>query len=142
MFVVDEKLTTRIFRLHSHKMHKQRLSEIKSKISNRINNSVPRTLRYQQFKRTGYVAQVKERKTSINRQNEKIFQIITDISSGKRGTCVQQILDSVRELPPPKSLNVSSRKKEAQRIIDDNQALAKRLNESERGVSFKKFDED
>ena len=142
MFVVDEKLTTRVFRLYSHKMHKKRLIDIKSKASNRINNSVPRTLKYQNIKRSGYVSQVKERISNIMRENQKNYRIMGDISAGRRGTSVHQILDSVRGIPQPKSLNLPSRKREAQRIIDDNEALAKRLNESNRGVSFQKFDDD
>lgn len=142
MFGVDEKLTSRVFRLHSHKLHKKRLIEIKAKVSNRINNSVPRTLKYQTLKRTGYISQVKERNNAIVRENQKILVMMEEISAGKRGTSVHQILDSIREIPQPKSLNVSTRKKEAQRIIDDNEALAKRLNDSNQGVSFQKFDEE
>jgi hypothetical protein len=37
---------------------------------------------------------------------------------------------------------MTSRKKEAQRIVEDNYALAKRLSESTRGVSFKRFDDE
>lgn len=142
MFGADEKLTSRVFRLYSHKLHKQRLVDIKSKLSTRINNSVPRTLKYQQIKRTGYMSQVKERKSNINRENEKIFQMITQISGGKRGSSIQYIIETTRQSPKPKSLNLPTRKKEAQRIIEENYALAQRLSESTRGVSFKKFDED
>ena len=140
--MLDEKLTSRVFRLYSHKLHKQRLNDIRSKISTRINNSVPRTLKYQNIKRTGYVSQVRERKTNINRENEKIFQVITKISEGKRASSIYSVIDSSRPSPKPKSLNLTTRKKEAQRIIEDNYALAKRLSESTRGVSFKKFDDD
>ena len=142
MYVVDEKLTTRKFRLHSHNLHKQRLTEIKNKASTRINNSVPRTLKFQQIKLSGFITQVKERKTNIQKENMKIYQIISKISSGKRGSSIQMILDSVKGQSQPKSLNLTSRKKEAQRIIDDNEALARRLNETNHGVSFSKFDEE
>lgn len=140
--MLDEKLTSRVFRLYSHKLHKQRLNDIRSKISTRINNSVPRTLKYQNIKRSGYVSQVRERKTNINRENEKIFQVITKISEGKRASSIYTVIDSSRPSPKPRSLNLTTRKKEAQRIIEDNYALAKRLSESTRGVSFKKFDDD
>ena len=123
-------------------MHKQRLIDIKSKASTRLNNSVPRTLKYQNIKHNGYVSQEKERKTNIVRENQKIFQIMEEISSGRRAASIHQVLDSVRGTSQPRSLNLPSRIKEAQRIIDDNNALAKRLNETNRGVSFQKFDED
>jgi Hemingway/CFA97 len=133
----DEKLTSRVFRLYSHKLHKQRLNMIKTKVSSRINNSVPRTLKYQNLKRTGYASQLKERMSHIQRENMKIYQVMNEISSGKRYNSL-----TTSNKVPPISLNYNFRKKEAQRIIDDNQALAKRLNGSSLGVSFKKFDED
>ncbi|OMJ78795.1 hypothetical protein SteCoe_21322 [Stentor coeruleus] len=117
--------------------HSERIKDIKKKYSNRIDNSTPSTRRNNSS--TNFLRL--EKKSQIHKNNIKLLNSITEISKGKRVSSTQLILDSIESLPKPKSLNVQSRRQDAQRIITDNEAMARRLNKSS-GLSFKKFDKE
>lgn len=134
---LDEKITNRWFWSKSQMRHSERIKDIKNKYSSRIDNSTPRTRRNNSS--TKFLRL--EKKSQIHKNNIKLLNSITEISKGKRASSTRLILDSIESLPKPKSLNVQSRKQEAQRIITDNEAMARRLYNSS-GLSFKKFDKD
>ncbi|OMJ92464.1 hypothetical protein SteCoe_4806 [Stentor coeruleus] len=134
---LDEKLTNRWFWSKSQTRHTEKLKEIKKHNAGRIDNSAPKTRRNNS---TSKFLEL-EKKIEMNRNNIKLLSSLTDISSGKRATSTRLILNSIGTLPKPKSLNVQSRKKEAQRIITDNEAFARRLNNSQ-NLSMKKLDKE
>ncbi|OMJ88696.1 hypothetical protein SteCoe_9316 [Stentor coeruleus] len=117
--------------------HSERIKDIKNKYSNRIDNSVPRTRRNNSS--TKFLRL--EKKSQIHKNNVKLLNSIAEISKGKRASSTQLILNSIESLPKPKSLNVQSRRHEAQRIITDNESMARRLCNSS-GLSFKKLDKE
>ena len=137
--VGDEKLTARWFWTKSQQKHSQRVREIREKISTRIGNSLPKPGRNTQASNKFHD---NERRTEIHRDNIKLLGNLTDISHGRRSCSTSIILDSVKNLPKPKSLNLQARKQEAQRIISDNEAIATRLLHSSKGLSFKKLDQE
>jgi Hemingway/CFA97 len=136
--ILDEKLTARWFWSKSQSNHSKRLQDIKHKLSNRIDNSQPRT---RSDHRPLKFLEV-ERKTEIHKENLKLLGVLADVSCGKRSTSIQIILDSVKALPKPKSLNLSYRKQEAKRIINENEAFAKRLMKNKHELSFKRLDKE
>lgn len=142
MISIEEKLTTKWYRDYSHKLHIQRLQEIKSHISKRIDNSAPKTKDVVPPQRTGKLFVRKEITSVIRKDNEKLLQILTEVSAGKRETVTRKILNSSNAVPNSKSLNITVRKKEAKRIDEDNEALVRRLNNKAAELSFKKFEED
>ena len=136
---MDEKITARWFWANSRKHHSNRIKEIKSKTSNRIDNSPPRV---PQILKSGSKFLIQERKNSIKSNNDKLLNVLIDISRGRRSTSTSLILDSAQALPKKKSLNMSSRKQEALKINSDNEAMARRLTKTTHGLSFKKLDQD
>lgn len=133
----DEKLTTRWFWSKSQQKHSARVKEIKEKTSLRLKNSPPK------LRRNSIISQKfheDERKTEIHRENIKLLDSLTDISFGRRSSSTHLILDSVRGIPKPRSLNIQARIQESKRILSDNEAIAKRLLKTTNGVSFKKLD--
>jgi hypothetical protein len=139
---LEEKLTTKWYREYSHKLHMQRLQEIKSHASKRIDNSTPKTKEKLSTQKQGKEFLQKEKKKSITKHNQQLLKILTEINKGKRETVTQKILNSAREVPAVKSLNISVRKKEARRIDEDNEALVRRLNEKPAELSAKKFQDE
>ena len=78
---------------------------------------------------------VTERNTSMNRTNQILLNKLVDISHGKRSsvagptsisTKVKMQSGSIRQQPGPRSLNISVRKRENDRIERENHAFAKR----------------
>ena len=136
---MDEKTTTRWFWAKSQQRHSDRLKQIKNKFSVRIDNSPPRISRHSNI---GPKFLEKERKTDIQVKNDKILGILIDISRGRRSTSTGVILESALNLPRKKSLNVIARKKEVEKINNDNEAMARRLMRTTQGVSFKKLDQE
>lgn len=139
---LEEKLTTKWYRDYSHKLHIQRLQEIKSHASKRIDNSVPKTKDTIAPQKQGKEFLKKEKKKSITKNNQQLLKILTEITAGKRETTTQKILNSTRDAPLMKSLNKTVRKKEARRIDEDNEEMVRRLNDKKPGVSFKKLQEE
>lgn len=134
---LDEKLTNRWFWSKSQARHTEKLKDIKNKYASRIDNSAPKARRNNS---TSKFLEL-EKKSEMHRNNIKLLTSLTDISSGRRATSTRLILNSIGTLPKPKSLNVQSRKQEAQRIITDNEAMARRLNNSQ-NLSMKKLDKE
>ena len=142
MNTIEEKLTTKWYRDYSHKLHMQRLKDIKTHGSKRIDNSAPKTKESIPLQKQAKEFLRKEQVSSIAKKNIKLLQILTEISEGKRETVTQRILNSTKEAPTLKSLNINVRKKEARRIDEDNEAFIRRLNGRTAELSFKKFEED
>jgi len=136
---MDEKITTRWVWNKSQQRHSDRLKQIKGKFSARIDNCAPRISR---LPNAGPRFLEQERKTDIQVKNDKILGILIDISRGRRSTSTGTILESALNLPRKKSLNVIARKKEVEKINNDNEAMARRLMRTTQGVSFKKLDEE
>ena len=135
--ILDEKITSRWFWIKSQEQHNQRVKLLKSKISTRIDNVPPK------IRRNSHISikfHQSESKKKIQEENIKLLNSLTDISSGKRASSMNLILSSTKDIPKPKSLIQPYRKQEAKRIINDNEALAKRLMRSRNGLSFKKLD--
>ena len=139
---LEEKLTTKWYRDYSHKLHMQRLKEIKSHASKRIDNSAPRTKEKFLYQKQGKDFLEKEKKKSITKNNQQLLKILTEITAGKRETVTQKILSSSQNTPTVKSLNITVRKKEARRIDEDNEALVRRLNEKSTELSAKRFNDE
>ena len=142
MHSLEEKLTTKWYQDYSHKLHKQRLNEIKSHTSKRIDNSVPRTIENLIYKKQGKDFLEKEKKKSIKKNNQQLLKILTEITAGKRETVTQKILKSTQNVPAVKSLNITVRKKEARRIGEDNEAFIRRLSEKPAELSAKRFNDE
>jgi hypothetical protein len=136
---MDEKITSRWFWEKSQQRHSNRIKEIKSKISTRINNSPPRISRLS-TSRSKFLE--KERKSKIQSNNDKLLNVLVDISRGRRSTSTGLILDSALTLPKKKSLNFIARQQQVLKINNDNEALARRLLKTTHGLSFKKFDQE
>ena len=136
---MDEKITARWFWAKSQKRHSTRLKEIKSKNSKRLDNSRPQPPR---MSSSGSKFLEQERKNSIQSNNDKLLNVLVDISRGRRSTSTSLIFDSALALPKKKSLNIVARKQEILKINTDNEAMARRLMKTTRGLSFKKLDQD
>ena len=144
MINLEQKLTTKWYRDQSHKLHMQRLKEIKSHASRRIDNSFPKTKEVIPHHKKVKEFFKKEEDTSIRKNNAKLLQILTEVSEGKRETATQKILNSTK-VPAKlnfKSLNITVRKKEARRIDEDNECIARRLSAKGAELSFSKFEEN
>lgn len=136
---MDEKITSRWFWTKSQQRHSNRLKEIKKKASDRIDNSPPRVSR---LSNTGQKFLKQERKLEIQAKNDKILGILVDISRGRRSTSTGVILESASNLPRKKSLNSIIRKQQVVKINKDNEALAKRIFNTSRDLSFKQLDQE
>ena len=138
----DENLTTKWFWSKSQERHTNRLKEIHSKNSPRINNTQPQKFKHHQTAkpRSSYYGTLVE--TEIYNSNQKLLGMLTDISSGWRFSSTHVIIDSANNLPKPKSLNYEDRKQESQRIISDNEAIAKRLLRTTNSLSIQKLTEE
>ena len=83
---------------------------------------------------------VTERNTSMNRTNQILLNKLVDISHGKRSSVngptavavstLKKNRGSISQQPGPRSLNISVRKRENDRIERENHAFAKRLFEN------------
>ncbi|OMJ83363.1 hypothetical protein SteCoe_15767 [Stentor coeruleus] len=123
----EENLESRWYREHSHRLHKQRLHEIKERSSN-ISKSPVRF--FSVSRRRPNNDAIKKRE--LNRENMILYEKLTQISGRK----TNQFIDKT-----PKSLNSARRKKEAERIIQNNMDMVKRLTEKESFVSAKRHKE-
>lgn len=126
----DESLESRWYRDHSITLHKKRLNEIKAR-ANALSSS---PVRYSSVNRSKLshdraCAKAKER----NRENMALYEKLTQISERKYNR---------KEVKGPKSLNITVRKKDAERIITENLHFVKRLTEKPSFVSAKKFEEE
>jgi hypothetical protein len=99
MNTIEEKLTTKWYRDYSHKLHMQRLKDIKTHGSKRIDNSAPKTKESIPLQKQAKEFLRKEQVSSIAKKNIKLLQILTEISEGKRETVTQRILNSTKEAP-------------------------------------------
>jgi hypothetical protein len=123
----DNSLESRWYRDYSIKIHKQRLKDIKGRSPENLSH----TSRYYSTNR-----RKQENLFKINdicRENSILYDKLSQISVRK---C------SPAENKGPKSLNIATRKKEAQRIIKDNLEIIKRLTEKESFVSARKLEEE
>lgn len=123
----EENLESRWYREHSHRLHKQRLHEIKERSTNASKSPVRF---FSVSRRRPNNDAIKKRE--LNRENMILYEKLTQISERK----TSQLVDKT-----PKSLNSARRKKEAERIIQDNLDMVKRLTEKESFVSAKRHKE-
>lgn len=121
----EESLESRWYREHSIRIHMKRLKDIKE--------------------RTSSVAQSPVRFNSVNRSrveknNFKHFEMVKqNIMLYDKLTQISERKYNKREVKGPRSLNISMRKKEADRIIQDNFEFVKRLTERESIFSVSKL---
>ena len=80
-----------------------------------------------------------EKNIEIDRENKKLLSKLVEISSGKLCTVKKEKDPNV---PGPKSLNLGYRKRETERIEQENHAFAKRLFDKQANLSKRKLEED
>jgi Hemingway/CFA97 len=139
---LDENPISKKYREYSLKLHIGRLKEIRTRGSNRIDNTSPKTidLLLQKKQRKEFIK--KEKINDIEKDNKKLIEILTEISLGKRESITQKMIHSTKDTPNPKSLNNTFRKKEALRIIEDNEALIRRIQKTTAELSLQKLNKE
>jgi hypothetical protein len=121
----DESLESRWYREHSIRIHMKRLKDIKAR-----NFSIdPSPTRFYSVNRR----KNRFKQNEMIRENIVLYDKLTQISERRKNKT---------GLKGPKSLNISIRKKEADRIIQDNFEFVKRLTEKESIFSVKKLRKD
>lgn len=89
-----------------------------------------------------------EKNIGLNRENAILLNKLVDISQGKRsqvhGPSVMKQMKEQKKTSSvgPRSLNISIRKKENERIIRENEAFAKRLYKNSASISRRRLDSD
>ena len=118
----EENLECRRYRERSNRIHMKKLKDIKSR-----NFSIePSTTQFDLVNKR----KNKFKENEVNRQNMMLYDRLTKIS---------ERIQNKNQIKGPKSLNVSMRKKEAERIIQGNFEFVKRLAGKESIFSFKKL---
>ena len=86
----------------------------------------------------------KERNIGLNRENAILLNKLVDISQGKwssvHGPTVMKKKKPAAKSMGPRSLNISIRRRENERIERENHAFAKRLFQNPGCISKQKFD--
>ena len=80
-----------------------------------------------------------ERNLEINRDNQILLNKLVEISAGKWST-IKKEKATTKEQIGPKSLNIGYRKRETERIEQENHAFAKRLFDKQANLNKKKMD--
>ena len=126
----DESLDSRWYREHSIALHKKQLQRIKDR-SALLSNSPKRysSVNKRKFSCDKDNGRLKE----THRENMILYEKLTQISERKW---------SPKTIKGPKSLNITLRKKDAERIMQENLEFVKRLTEKQAFVSAKKFKEE
>lgn len=121
----EENLESRWYREHSIRIHMKRLNDIKSRNFS-IEHSPTRFYSVNRRKN-------RFKQNEVVRENIMLYDKLTMISERKHNK---------NQVKGPKSLNISIRKKEADRIIQDNFEFVKRLTEKESIFSVRKLRKD
>ena len=121
----EESLESRWYREHSIRIHQKRLNDIKSRNFS-IEHSPTRFYSVNRRKN-------RFKQNEVVRENIMLYDKLTMISERKQNK---------NQAKGPKSLNISIRKKEADRIIQDNFEFVKRLTEKESIFSVRKLRKD
>ncbi|CAG9324439.1 unnamed protein product [Blepharisma stoltei] len=117
--------------------HKKRLNHIKSHRSTRLGNSPSATKNLIPPIQRAHIFIELEHSKAIQKDNEELLQRLSIISTRK-----SVFSANGEKLSPQRSLNFTSRKKEAERILYENFAFLKRITEKPSSVNIKKFDDD
>jgi Hemingway/CFA97 len=125
---LDESLESRWYRKHSIKIHRQKLEDIKHRSKSTLKSS-DHSLTVNLRK----ISQELDKQKKIDRENMILFIKLHQIRERKLNH---------EDLKGPKSLNFSVRKKEADRIINENYEFVKRFMEKPSFVSAKKLKQD
>ena len=139
---VEENVFEQRYRDRSLKLHVEKLRYIKTRGSHLIDNSCPRTKEIIIPQKQGKDFMKKERVNGIIKDNNKFFEILNEISAGKRETVTQKILHSAKEVPSRKSLNFSVRKKKEIKILEENETLFKRIENTSTVLSVDKLNKE
>lgn len=121
----EESLESRWYREHSIRIHMKRLKDIKERTS----SIVASPIRFNSVNRSR-VGKPTFKHFEMVKQNIMLYDKLTHISERRHNKS---------EIKGPKSLNISIRKKEADRIIQDNFEFVKRLTERESMFSVTKL---
>ena len=139
----DDNLFAKKFRDYSLKLHAKRLQEIKTRETPGIDNSLPKTKDFIKPCKKCKEFLTQEKNKSITKQNQQFSRILEEISAGKRETATQKILNSAKDDAQKKrSLNSNKRKKEAIKITEANEFIAKRMQDVQAQLSFQKFQKE
>ena len=142
MNVLEENLLEKKFRDNSLKLHVKRLHDIKTRGSHRIDNSYPRTREIVTPQQQGKKFLRKESFKGIIKGNQKFYEILKEVSAGKRETITQRILHSINYEPSRKTLNSSVRKRKETEINEENEAMFKRIENASTVFSVNKFNKE
>lgn len=82
-----------------------------------------------------------ERNIGIDRDNKKLLEKLVEISAGKWSQVKKEKIAG-QNIVGPKSLNLGYRKRETERIEQENHAFAKRLFDKQANLNKKKLEED
>ena len=124
----EENLESRWYREYSITLHKRKLQSIKD----RSNLTITSPIRFSSVNRKK-IANINKKAKERYRENMILYEKLTQISERKYSPTWRK---------GPKSLNISTRKKEAERIIHDNLEFIKRLTEKPSFVSARKLKEE
>ena len=130
-------LSSKFSRDYANRRHRQYLHEIKEKWFC-VNNSVPIGSKLMETHSKSPEFRQRFRKEELARQNAKILSKLTEASEGFRNTAVQLRFHGT-DRSGPTTLNSPLRRREAQRIHEENVRLVKRLNGRDASVSNKKL---
>ena len=123
-----ESLESRWYREHSIKVHKQKLEAIKQRSKSTLKSSIqPLSVNLRKQ------SQEMDKKKEIERENMILFLKLNHIKQRK---------NSKSEPKGPKSLNFSLRKKEADKIINENYDFVKRFMDKPSFVSARQLQEE
>ena len=121
----EESLESRWYREHSIRIHMKRLKDIKERSSSVVQSPI----RFSSVNRSRLGKPVLKHYEMV-KQNIMLYDKLTHISERRHNK---------GQLKGPRSLNISIRKKEADRIIQDNFEFVKRLTERESMFSVTKL---
>ncbi|OMJ85821.1 hypothetical protein SteCoe_12818 [Stentor coeruleus] len=125
-----ENLSSRLYQEYSAKLHKKRLEEIKHRNNWSLNTSLDHSRK--EPKKAGSFIQI-AKADEIIRENRILYDKLTTISERKLS---QEPLPNYKT---PKTLNYSSRRKQTEKIIKENQEFIQRLIEKPANFSVEKF---
>lgn len=117
------------YRQHAHSLHRQRLHQIKSKSTNRLDNSEPLTMKLrEQLADEGNRLNIER----IHRENRLILKRLSSITARTAQKCSRPEFT-------PVPLHLMHRRKLVEKIQEENAVLLKRLNGVSPTISRKKM---
>eukprot|EP00347_Sterkiella_histriomuscorum_P003377 403364530 len=143
---IEKDIGLDLYRKKCLDLHMKKLQNIKTKNKKIEIKKVEEVMvRKNEEKQRNFEFIKSEKEIEVNRNNKKLLEKLVEISKGKHLSveAFQPITHSVSttniEGFRPKSLNIVSRKKESQKIEEDNFKFAKRLFESQGLISAKEM---